>query len=164
MQPIIDALMAFFTQPGWLLPTVVSVGVQMVATHHIKAFVPHRWTDAQRDAVIFLISCAVGVAVFVPTRWSWLVIDGQPFTAAHFVLSVMVALLVIAAMPWIYRKLPPEFRQNYSYEKKVTQKRKLVRDAQGRYYERDVDEPSGPGEETIITDVNQISKDSGDSE
>jgi hypothetical protein len=156
MDAIIQALTAFFTQPGWLLPTAVSVGVQMVATHHIKAFVPHRWTDAQRDAVIWLISCAVGIAVFVPTRWSWLVMDGQVFTAAHFVLSVAVALLVIAAMPWIYRKLPPEFRQSYSYERKVAKRRKLVRDAKGRYHERPEDQPSQAGEETVIVDVSRL--------
>lgn len=156
MEEIFAALKAFFTQPGWLLPAAVSVGIQLVATHHIKAFVPHRWTDAQRDAVIWLISCGIGVAIFVPTRWSWLVIEGQVFTVAHFVLSIAVALLVIAAMPWIYRKLPPELRQNYSYERKVTKRRKLVRDAQGRYHERPADEPSQEGEQTIITDVNSL--------
>jgi uncharacterized membrane protein len=156
MEAISQALSAFFTQPGWLLPTAVSVGIQLVATHHIKAFVPHCWTDAKRDALIWLISCAIGVLVFVPTRWAWLCIDGQPFTAAHFVLSVAVALLVIAAMPFIYRKLPPEFRQHYSYEKKVSKRRKLVRDSEGRYHERPADQPSCPGEETIVSDVNRL--------
>ncbi len=156
MQPIIDALMAFFTQPGWLLPTAVSVVVQLVATHHIKAFVPHSWTDAKRDALIWLISCAVGILVFVPTRWAWLSIEGAPYTAAHFVLSVAVALLVIGAMPWIYKRLPSEFRQNYSYERKVTKGKKLVRDAHGRYHERPADEPSQEGEKTVLTDVKSL--------
>lgn len=156
MDAIISALTAFFTQPGWLLPTAVSVGVQLLATHHIKAFVPHRWTDAQRDAVIWLVSCLIGILVFVPTRWAWLSIEGEAYTAAHFVLSVAVALLVIAAMPWIYRKLPGEFRQNYSYEKKVTKRRKLVRGKDGSYQERPEDQPSEEGEQTIVTDVSRL--------
>ncbi len=156
MDTILSALTTFFTQPEWLLPTAVSVGIQLVATHHIKAFVPHRWTDAQRDAVIWLISCAIGIAVFVPTRWAWLVMEGEVFTAAHFVLSVAVALLVIAAMPFIYRKLPPELRQHYSYERKVKRGRKLVRDACGRYHERPADAPSVDGEKTVLTDVDKL--------
>jgi hypothetical protein len=150
---ILDALTTFFTQPAWLLPAAVSVAVQLVATHHAKAFLSPRWTDAQRDAVIWLVSCNIGIAVFVPTRWAWLVIDGQPFTTAHFVLSVAVALLVIASMPWIYSKLPEEMRQRYSYEAKVTHRMKVVRGTDGRYYERPVEHPSGPGEETVVASL-----------
>lgn len=135
MDALLEALQAFFTQPGWLLPAAVSVALQLVGTHHAKAFLPPRWTEAKRDAVIWLTSCAIGLAMFVPTRWAWLVIEGEDFTLAHFVLSVAVAMLVIALMPWIYRKLPAELRQQYSYESRIRRSRRVVREPDGRFVE-----------------------------
>ena len=122
MESLLEWLKLFFTEPSWLLPTAVSVVMQLVGTHHLKAFLPLAWMEQKRDAVIWLLSCVIGVSVFVPTRWAWLTIAEQPFTVAHFVLSIMIALLVIGSMPWIYSKLPAEFRQQYSYQRKLEQR------------------------------------------
>lgn len=150
MDRITDTLLTFFTDPAWLIPTAVSVAAQLVLTHHIKPFLPPQWNDEKRDAVIALLSIAIGIAVFVPTRWAWLTIGGHEFTAAHFVLSAGVALIIIAAMPAIYARLPDTMRRKYSYEHKVTKRLKVVRTADGRYVERPIEQPSGDGEETVV--------------
>ena len=122
MNEIVESLKTFFLEPGWLMPTSASVAIQLVLTGHLKPFLPRRWEVSFRDAMIWLMSSVIGIAAFVPTRWAWLAIDEQPFSAADFVLSVAVALLIIGAMPWIYSKLPEGFRQKHSYQTKVDER------------------------------------------
>jgi len=124
MNEILEVLKSFFTQPAWLIPAAVSVAVQLALTHRLKPFLPVYWQTEYRDAIIWAMSSVIGIFVFVPTRWAWLVLDGKPFGTADFVLSVMIALLIIGAMPWVYSKLPESLRKRYSYQKKVEQREK----------------------------------------
>lgn len=150
MDALLTTLQTFFSDPAWLIPAAVAVAAQLIGTHNVKPFLPIGWPDPKRDAAISLLSIAIGISAFVGSRWAWLGLAGVDVPAEQFVLSAGVALIVIAAMPLVYAKLPESMRRRFSYEKKVTEKYKVVRAADGRYVDRPLNQPSGPDEETVI--------------
>lgn len=122
MNDMVAVLKAFFTEAGWLVPAAVSVAMQLILTQRLKPFLPIRWGPEFRDAMIWLMSSTIGILIFVPMRWAWLTLQGKPFAMANFVLAFGIGVIIVAAVPWVYSKLPDSVRQPRSYRTLVKER------------------------------------------
>jgi len=121
MQEALEIIANFFNEASWIIPSAVSVAVQITVTDRTKALLPTAWTTERRDAVIWLLSTFIGISTFVLARWAWQTINEAVFELPNFVLAAMVALVINAVVPYVYAKLPESITKAYSYQSKKSQ-------------------------------------------
>lgn len=116
---ILSHLWQLVQDPNWFVPLALSVGGATMLPLHFKGYL-------KSSKHLPLIVIAIGFVFFVVARWAMLANAGVEFTVAQFALSVLAAMVVIGATPWLYDNvLPQSFRDKYSYS---VQRAKVISD------------------------------------